>query len=167
MALARRPPYSREMSEVVFLGNLVATKDAHARAAQPPFIGLMAALDENGESWAYKEFRLAELSVEENVYDVASGAWRLRLMFHDDDWHDAKHDTLTAFLDPLAKDGVTGVVFAYFAFMTCSLWHLHDGSVTLSDLDPDRFPTNVRDLVEAESWHAAGDAVLEWCVGRS
>lgn len=151
---------------IPLLGNLVTTNDGYNRAVDRPFIALMQPLDEDEVSWDYVDLKLSELSVAENDFDHRRGSWRLRCMFHEDDWHEARHSTLTSFLGDLAVDSGSGVVFAYSPHVECSVWHLREGRAQLVEVAASAFPSEVRDLLATEAWHQATNAMLAWCTGQ-
>jgi hypothetical protein len=155
------------MIDVVLLGQLNASDAAHSRALGRPFIGLMRPLDEDEVSWGYVDLRLSDLAIEENAFDRGSGQWRLRCAFHEDDWHEARHDVLTRFLDDLAQDGARGAVLGYGAYVPCLLWHLGDDGARAWDLEPTAVPEDVRRMLASGQWHSAADAVLAWCAERT
>ncbi len=156
------------MSErVALLASLAVTKEAHGRAVDRCFIGLMRAIDEDGASWDNVDLPLSKLKLAENKFDRKTGDWRIRCMFHDDDWHEAELSTLTVFLEDLAKDGGSGIVFAYGDYSPCALWHLRNGRAELRELDAAEVPAELRKLVNTEAWHLAADAALEWSIAES
>jgi hypothetical protein len=156
------------MSEpVALLASLVVAKDAHDRATARPFIGVSRAIDEDDISFEERDVLLSDMDTEENSYDVATGRWRLRCMFHEDDWYEANHGTLTRFLEQLAGEGSAGVVFGYGEWSPCLVWHLRDGGVRHDELEAEQFPANVVERLAAEELHDAASAMLAWCDGRS
>jgi hypothetical protein len=156
------------MSEpVVLLASLAVTKDAHERATARPFIGLSRAIDEDEISFDEQDVLLSDMDTEENTYDGTTGRWQLRCTFHEDDWHEANHATLTRFLEQLAQDGGAGVVFGYGAWSPCLVWHVRDGGVRHDELDAEQFPASVVEALGDEKWHDAANAMLDWCAGRA